>query len=342
MVRFSDFEKGIIATRIKDGWSAKRIAKENNWPYSTVKRYVSKFKQTGEFGTNLHNSGRKRKTDERTDRRIARSVVGSPSKRRISSVQISTSLKVDGTNISPRTVRRRLSDAGLSGHKAVKKPLLSKKNIAARLKWAQDHLNWNFEDWSRVCWSDEAPFVLFGGKGRQWVRRRANEALHPHCVQSTVKHGGGKIMVWGCFSAAGVGHLTRIQGIMDQNVYKSILVNHARPSLKKLGTNIFQQDNDPKHKANKIMDYLNSRRWPAELLEWPAQSPDLNPIENIWSFLDNKVRARATNPSSKEQFFIALEEEWKNLDADYLINLVKSMPRRCQSVVQAKGYWISY
>ena len=49
-----------------------------------------------------------------------------------------------------------------------------------------------------------------------YVRRRVDEELSPPCVTSTVKHGGGKIQVWGCFNANGAGHLQRIKGIMDQ------------------------------------------------------------------------------------------------------------------------------
>ena len=75
-------------------------------------------------------------------------------------------------------------------------------------------------DWERVLCSDEAPFECYGGKEHQRVRRGKYEAQHPHCVQQTVKFGGGKLMVWDCLSALGTGSLLRVKGFMDKNVYK--------------------------------------------------------------------------------------------------------------------------
>ena len=126
----------------------------------------------------------------------------------------------------------------------------------------------------------------------------------------TVKYGGGKIFVWGYFTANGVGSFTKIDGIMDQNVCKEILVHHASPSLQRLVANIFQQDNDPKHTAAKNLNYLNSYRWPVKLMDWPAQSQNLNPIENLWQLLDSKVRKRSVKLCNNHELYSALKEEW--------------------------------
>ena len=90
---------------------------------------------------------------------------------------------------------------------------------------------------------------------------------------------------------------------MDQNVYKKILVHHARTSLQRLGADIFQQDNDPKNTATKDLNYLNSDRWPAKLMDWPAQSPDLNPIQNLWQFLDSKVKKGSVKPCNNHELY---------------------------------------
>ena len=78
---------------------------------------------------------------------------------------------------------------------------------------------------------------------------------------STVKDGGGSIMVWGCFSFDGVGNIHRIQGKLDQNGYHSILVRQALPSGKSLIGHgfIMEQDNDPKHTSKKCKDYLQKK-----------------------------------------------------------------------------------
>jgi len=95
-------------------------------------------------------------------------------------------------DLSVRTERRRLHEAGSRGRKPRKKPLLSKKNIAKRLKWAKERINWTSKDWGRVLWSDESKFCIFGGINCAFVWKKRLEALKPKNVVHTVKHGGGK------------------------------------------------------------------------------------------------------------------------------------------------------
>ena len=68
-------------------------------------------------------------------------------------------------------MKRRLRAAGIFGRRPVKKPFVSIKNRMARVKWAKEHLNWTKADWSRVVWSDESKYLLFGTDGITWIRR---------------------------------------------------------------------------------------------------------------------------------------------------------------------------
>lgn len=147
--------------------------------------------------------------------------------------------------------------------------MLRKVNIMKRLLFALEHVNWTEAQWKRVLFTDESKFDLFGNKRRQFVRRMANERFKKECIVPTVKHGGGSVMVWGGISTSGVVPLVRINGIMDQNYYHSILCRHAIPGGKKLlGRGfILQQDNDPKHTAKKNVKYLNNKTKTGELLE---------------------------------------------------------------------------
>ncbi|GFW12929.1 transposable element Tcb2 transposase [Trichonephila clavipes] len=141
-----------------------------------------------------------------------------------------------------------------------------------------------------VIFSNESKFNIFGSDGRQYVWRKPNTELEKQHLTLTVKHGGGSVLIWGCMAANGVGKLCFIDGIMTACMYIDILRHNLQSSAQKLGlgTFVFQQDNDPKHAANLTREWLlyNS---PRQLKTLP-QSPDINPIENLWHKLDVEVR----------------------------------------------------
>jgi hypothetical protein len=148
-------------------------------------------------------------------------------------------------------------------------------------------------------------------------------------------------MVWGCFSYYGVGSLVKVNGLMEQKQYKSILQRHLCTSAKKLYGNkkwIFQHDNDPKHTSKTVKNYLSNKS--RLVLKWPSQSPDLNPIENLWSELDRVTKHR--KPQNEEELMEVLTNAWNTLPVSYLHNLVDSMPRRMQAVLDNDGFPTKY
>jgi transposase len=163
--------------------------------------------------------------------------------------------------VSQSTLRKALKKYQLNGRVAAKKPFLRKPNIAKRLAFAKEHVNWSEADWGRVLFTDESKFEFFGNKRRTFVRRFPNERFQKYCLKPTVKHGGGNVMVWGGISVRGVSRLKLIVGKMDAAAYKKILQHNVIPDGKKLlGKGfILQQDNDPKHAANIVKRYLNSK-----------------------------------------------------------------------------------
>ena len=334
----TDVQKGQIIGAMKaDKTIAEAAAIASCWPAS-AHRYWHRFLDTNDV-SRKEGQGRKRKTTPQQDRAIIREVKKC---RFVSTTDILNSYP--DLNVSPDTISRRIKETGeFNSYWAAKKPYMSPENKRKRLAWAKEHLNWTIDQWANVLWSDESPFVLrYHGKQRVW--RLHNERYDPKCTISTVKH-DAKLMVWGCFAAHGVGRLHRVEGIMTKEQYHQILIHQMQPSGKDLfpdGKFIFQQDNDPKHTAHIIRNYFANKSKTGKMtkLVWPAQSPDLNPIENLWSELDRSLKTRKAN--SLEELMEILQEGWKNLSPTLLRNLVESMPRRCQAVIDAKGAATKY
>ena len=158
-------------------------------------------------------------------------------------------------------VRNALLSWSLYGRVAARKPLLSPRNVKKRLAYANKHVKWTKKQWTKVLFTDESKFELFGSKRRVFVRRLPGERFKKECLTPTVKHGGGSIMVWGGISTSSVTRLKRIEGIMDQKFYHNILVRTALPEGKRLiGKGfVFQEDNDPKHASKLCRNYLEKK-----------------------------------------------------------------------------------
>ncbi|KAI2644449.1 Transposable element Tc1 transposase [Labeo rohita] len=159
-------------------------------------------------------------------------------------------------------------------------------HVQAHLKFAREHLDDPEEDWENVIWSDETKIELFGKNSTCRVWRRKNAELHPKNTIPTVKHGGGNIMLWGCFSAKGPGRL----------------IHH---------------DNDPKHTTWVTKEWLHKKHF--KVLEWLSQSPDLNPIENLWRKL--KVCVAQRQPQNITALEEICMEEWAKIPATVYENL---------------------
>lgn len=323
-----DLRKRIINDR-KLGLTYKKLAEKYTISESGARKMCIKFIETNKI-ERLPGSGRPRKTTKRDDVMIIRQARQNST---------NTARKIGETlnlNVSTRTVQRRLNSGGLISRLQIRKPLISTINKKKRLKFVKTHIKKDSAFWNSIIWSDESKFELFGTKKRQRVWRKRGEGLLDCNLRKTVKHGGGSIMVWGCFAANGVGELVLVDGIMTGSSYVDIVRENVKKSARNLHLGrrfLFQQDNDPKHTSKVAKDFFKTNK--INVLEWPPQSPDLNPIENLWAILEASVPIEQRK--NKHEFFKTLQQAWNSITLDTTSKLVNSMPRRLLAVKKTKG-----
>ena len=95
------------------------------------------------------------------------------------------------------------------------------------------------------------------------------------------------------------------------------------------------EDGAPVHHSKVAKEFRTMHHM--EILSHPAQSPDLNPIEHVWTRLKTGINSRPAIPKDVDEMWTALQEEWAKIGVDFINSLVESMPRRAQAVAKAKG-----
>lgn len=172
----------------------------------------------------------------------------------------------------------------------------------------------------------------------QYVRRRSNEKFMDECIAPTIKH-PPSVMVWSCISNKGPGDMYFVEGTMNAEQYLRVLKTRLLPQIRKWFHRdpnvIFMHDGAPCHKAKVITAFLEAKK--IAVLDWPGNSPDLNPIENIWALL--KDEASKFNPTTKEQLITVLKQVWNECPTikTAIKSHISSMCHRIQAVLEAKG-----
>ena len=192
----------------KSGNGYKAISKCFQVTVATVQSIIKKYKM---FRTveNLRGRGWKPKVTPVLARRMVKEVKKNP---RITTKAILVNLGSSGGNVSRQTVQGTLHTAGFHGHRPRRMPLLQIRHTKACMVFANAHLDIEVDFWSSGVWSDETKIELFGHNDVSFIWRKKGDAFNPKNTIPTVKHGGGNLRLWGCFSSNGPGNLFTVNG----------------------------------------------------------------------------------------------------------------------------------
>lgn len=312
--------------------SMREIAADLGIHHTTVSRTIARYNEEGDFKTQYENCGRKSIFDERDKRHIRALSVKSP---RASAAEIQRQVGAFG-DCSLRTFQRVMLQSGIKVAKPSRRPYITDTQKARRLEWAHEHRHWTAEDWSRVIWSDETMVAI--QDNCRYVRIVDGQPLTPDHHVTTYKH-PLTVMIWACFAARGTGRCCLVEGRLNTEYYLTQIVD--RRIVQQVhewfpdGDGLFQQDNAPAHVSRRARAHFVEKGVP--LLQWPPASPDLNPIENLWSLIKRRIR---TSPvTTKQQLITKFLAVWHHDPeiGDLCKKLVDSMPARIEACIAAKG-----
>jgi len=326
------FNRETVKRFWRNGWrNAREISQKTGIPLRSCERYVASLRKNGQI-PDIRRPGRPHKISPTMRRHIGQIV---NSNHFLTAAEIKARLEEThpGFEVGVQTVRDELSRLGYVASLPRRVPLLTPQAKEDRFQWAGNHLDYN---WRKVVFSDETTLQLSRNTCLAWSREKT--------VAPMVKH-PFKLHMWGAICARGkIGMCTFTQN-MDRHLYREILNNHLYDNATNMYGRwrwIFQQDNDPKHRSNDVKNDLKARL-PGRVLPWPSYSPDLNPIENIWSFLKRNVEKKVKKivaqkkSVSQEAFITLVENEWINLPEELIFSCISSMPDRIQACIDKKG-----
>lgn len=322
-------EKNKIIQKLAQGMSTLEISKEIGRDHRTIK----KIAELGIQPRKKRNQSEFRKLTTRDLSRIKRQVVKTPN---VSSKSIFDACGIENV---PRTTRCKVLKKFATVKNRVTGQFLSKKHKEARLNWAKKYIKTNF---AKVIFTDESRVTLDGPDGwtRGWVYN-GRQSLY----RIRRQQGGGGVMIWaGIIGNEVIGPFKVEEGVKLNSVnYCAFLAQNFKPWL--LAQNedrkeklIFMQDNAPSHASRYSKTWLGDEGFINDsLMDLPANSPDLNPIEHYWSILKAAIYRDGKQYTSKTELWEAIQTAAGRVKPEVVENLTKSVDNRLIKVLQTKG-----
>jgi hypothetical protein len=237
---------------------------------------------------------------------------------------------------SKSTIHRILGSSGFKIVSLKKKTMIYPRNQLKREEFCAEMTNYGPAFWDTVIWSDETTVRQMPQGKELKIRIHSSNIAQSDLINPQIHSGGFSVMFWGCFSKLGLGPLVALEGSMNAQSYLQLLKDTILPELAAAGRPMtFMQDNAPCHKARVVMDFLAENN--VETLNWPPQSPDMNPIENLWAIIKTRRQKKFGVPRTKNALIEQIFDIWDNIETEIVHNLANSANQRVNEVLKLKG-----
>ncbi|GFX72464.1 transposable element Tcb1 transposase [Trichonephila clavipes] len=294
-----DFTRGRMIGKLEEGRTITSVAAEFGINKSIVSRAWKAF-QTTATAVRKVGGDRLRTTTAGDDQYIIRQAKrGRRQSASVIAQQLSTA---KGRQVSRFTVARRLHKGGLFTRRPERSLLLKVDHRHHRLQWCREHKIWTTDQWSPVLFTDESWFSTRSDSQCVLIWREIGTRFYTSNIKERHHYAGPGVLVWGSIMRNGRTelHIFDRGSLIGDRYCEEVLLSHVRLFRGAINPDfIFMDDNARLHQTPAVEELLESED--ITRMEWPAYSPDLNPIEHVWDALGRRIAARLHHPENTQQ-----------------------------------------